>query len=174
MRRGWASARRARGSRTSTESSTGGCGGRLSLTPQTVDSKDYFAKVSLRKVDRVPADVCTFRRPAEVDDRAMAADAVPSGLVGPDVVRNQLVRAGIAVGTASSSAWPRRSGSAHEASAARTKNAANVPNTSPEPPASSSGGTQRGARIDAIRPNPAAAPAPVARSAVGYTSGVTA
>src|SRR3954453_1943220 len=138
--------------------------------PQRPLCKGFFAK----RGDRVLADVCAFRRRAEVDDRAMAADAVPSGLVGPDVVRNQLVRAGIAVGSASSSAWPRRSGSAHEASAARTKNAANVPNTSPEPPASSSGGTQSGARIDAIRPNPAAAPAPVPPRRVGYTPGVTA
>src|SRR5690349_5516112 len=57
---------------------------------------------------------------------------------------------------------------------AMPKNTAKVPNTARLPPAASSGGTHSGAMMLAMRPNPAAHPAPVARTAVGYTSGVAA
>ena len=68
----------------------------------------------------------------------------------------------------------RRSTSPHAAAAATAKNTANTTNSTGAPPAISSGGTTRGATIDAMRPTPAAHPVPVARSDVGYISGVTA
>ena len=42
------------------------------------------------------------------------------------------------------------------------------------PPSAIIGGTLSGAMMLAMRPNPAAQPAPVARTEVGYTSGVAA
>ena len=47
---------------------------------------------------------------------------------------------------------------------AAPKKAANTPNTASIPPRAASGGTASGARMEAILPNPAAAPAPVAAS----------
>lgn len=66
-----------------------------------------------------------------------------------------------------SSRDPARSGSASAPAAATTNTAANTPNSSPVPPRSRNGGTASGATMDAIRPTPAAQPAPVVRTAVG-------
>lgn len=77
-------------------------------------------------------------------------------------------------GQRSSSAFPPRSTSPQVAAAATTKNTANTVKVIPAPPAASSSGTSSGAMIEAMRPTPAAQPAPVARSEVGYSSGVTA
>ena len=50
---------------------------------------------------------------------------------------------------------------------ARTKNAVKTPNTRENPPRALRSGTVRGAKMEAMRPNPAAQPAPVALWLVG-------
>lgn len=66
-----------------------------------------------------------------------------------------------------SSGSPRRSGRPQVNAAARRKTAAKTAKTSGLSPIVRSGGTDSGARIEAIRPKPAAQPAPVARNSVG-------
>src|SRR5699024_2161165 len=67
----------------------------------------------------------------------------------------------------SGSARPFRSLSPQALAAAPAKQIAKTVKTSPAPPTPSAHGVNSGAAIDATRPTAAAAPAPVARTAVG-------
>ena len=63
------------------------------------------------------------------------------------------------------------SGRVKAARAAKRKAAAKIEKRTPKPPTSIIGGTMSGAAIEAIRPKLAAAPVPLPRKDVGYSSG---